>query len=488
MSQAVKVGIFAFISLLILGYLILRIEDFRIFGGGGQRVDAVFDSVAGLDNKATVRVAGVRVGRVDGIGLSGDRARVTLLLEQPLKLTEGTRARIANMGLLGDKYVELVPGPTDAPPLPPGAVLPGETPVGLDQAMAKLNRIGESMEKITSSFVSEGTGASLNRLIVNLEATSAQIRDLVAANREVVSATTANIEKASATLATQLPLLAQQMERMLDQVNGILAENRGQLAGSMKNVEEVTGRLRTSVDNLNEITGKIASGEGTIGKLVNSDEAHDELVSTLGSIQSGVDTLSGTLGRIQRIRLDLGLEGYYLESQKDSLGAFHVDIDPDPGKGHRLYELGLVNTPQGREKTTTQKVTVTLPDGTSQTQTIETLTTRDQTSVTGLFGYRTGQGTRLWAGLIESNAGVKVDYPLLHDKLWLSFEAFNFDRPGNLHPHLRLSSRWWLHPNFYIVGGYDDFLESDRDSVFLGGGIRWNDDELKYLLGSVPKL
>jgi hypothetical protein len=34
------------------------------------------------------------------------------------------------------------------------------------------------------------------------------------------------------------------------------------------------------------------------------------------------------------------------------------------------------------------------------------------------------------------------------------------------------------------VGGYDDPLE--RDSFFLGGGIRWRDDNLKYLLGSVP--
>jgi phospholipid/cholesterol/gamma-HCH transport system substrate-binding protein len=36
------------------------------------------------------------------------------------------------------------------------------------------------------------------------------------------------------------------------------------------------------------------------------------------------------------------------------------------------------------------------------------------------------------------------------------------------------------------VGGYDDFLESDNSSIFFGGGVRWKDDDLKYLLGSVP--
>jgi len=36
-----------------------------------------------------------------------------------------------------------------------------------------------------------------------------------------------------------------------------------------------------------------------------------------------------------------------------------------------------------------------------------------------------------------------------------------------------------------VVGGYDDFLEDD--SLFLGGGIRWNDENIKYLLGVIPK-
>ena len=37
------------------------------------------------------------------------------------------------------------------------------------------------------------------------------------------------------------------------------------------------------------------------------------------------------------------------------------------------------------------------------------------------------------------------------------------------------------------MGGYDDPLESDLRSVFFGGGLRWSDDNLKYLLGSLPK-
>jgi phospholipid/cholesterol/gamma-HCH transport system substrate-binding protein len=43
-----------------------------------------------------------------------------------------------------------------------------------------------------------------------------------------------------------------------------------------------------------------------------------------------------------------------------------------------------------------------------------------------------------------------------------------------------------LNPNIYLLGGYDDPLESEFESVFFGAGIRWKDDDLKYLLGSLP--
>ena len=130
MSSAIKVGIVGTLVFVVLAWLIWKIEDINPFSEEGRRVDASFVSVAGLDDKAAVRVAGVRVGRVDGIRLDGTRALVTLLLEKPVPLTEEATARIANMGLLGDKYVELVPGPKRRKPLAQGAVLPGITPPG----------------------------------------------------------------------------------------------------------------------------------------------------------------------------------------------------------------------------------------------------------------------------------------------------------------------------------------------------------------------
>lgn len=484
MSTVIKVGLFATICLVILGYLVLRIEDVSLFSVSTQTVDATFDSVVGLDDKAAVRIAGVRVGRVDGIGLDGARARVSLRLETPVELTEGTTANISTVGMLGEKYVELVLGPPGAPPLPEGAVLIGTAPMTFDQAMAKLNDVAESIQGVTGTLKGEGGEESpLSRLITNLEATSADIRALLADNRQQLNATIGNFERFSSTLATELPRLTAQIERVLGQVDTLVAENRDNLKDSLANIRAATERAQASVDNMNQITGKIASGEGTVGKLVQDDEAHAQLMSALGSVEKGVVTLTDTLGKVGKLELDLGIEGAYLSQVEESRAAFSLNVDPQSG---RFYRVEIVDDPRGRVRRKTDVVTVIDEAGNRETTTTETVKTEETTTLSAQFGLKLGDA-RLRAGLFESTGGAGIDYGLLDRRLWFSLEAFDFSRQEDLDPHVRLSGRYFVNPHLYVMGGYDDFLVKDRESVFLGAGIRWRDDDLKYLLGSVPR-
>jgi phospholipid/cholesterol/gamma-HCH transport system substrate-binding protein len=500
MSQMIKVGLFATVCLVILAVLVWKIEDINPFHKGGRHIEAVFGTVAGLDDKSAVRMAGVRVGRVDGIGLAADgrSARLKLLLEQPVLLTRGAWARIANLGLLGDKYVEIVPGPPNAPPLPDNAVLRGTSPVTFDEAMAKLDSIGTSIEKVTGSLGGGALGGNINSLVQDLQLTSAEIRALVAENRANVASTVRNFDALSAMLARELPRISAQTQRALDQVGGVVAENRGDLQASMGNIRELTTHLQTSVDNLNKITGEIASGQGTVGKLVNSDEAYKSAVSTLDSIKSGVESLSGTIGAIQRFKMDLDLQGYLLSKQAGTFSHSHsmFNILIDPQESQRLYKLGLAVTPNGTYTNRIDHVVYTDPGGHQFVTTVNDVITEDKLQVNALLGYHTEKDLRLWGGLIESKGGVQVEYPwqvqLSHPQveirrpIWLSFEAFDFSRPNNLRAHLRLSARWQFHPNLYVIGGWDDPLE--QRAVFFGAGIRWKDDNLKYLLGSLGSI
>ncbi|HEY4592332.1 MAG TPA: MlaD family protein, partial [Thermoanaerobaculia bacterium] len=215
MKSLVKVGIFASICLVVLAILIWKVEDLNPFGVKGQRLNAVFDSIAGLDDKASVRIAGVRVGQVDAVGLQGTRARVGLSLDKPIPLTVGTTARIASLGLLGEKYVEIIPGPPGAPPLPPDSVLIGTTPPSIDDAMAKLTDIGSSIQKVTGALAGSDVAGGISRVLADIQLTSAELRALVAENRANVGSSVRNIDALTATLARELPRLASQTQQAL---------------------------------------------------------------------------------------------------------------------------------------------------------------------------------------------------------------------------------------------------------------------------------
>jgi phospholipid/cholesterol/gamma-HCH transport system substrate-binding protein len=490
MKSLVKVGIFATVCLVVLAVLIWKIEDLNPFGVKGQRLHAIFDSVAGLDDKASVRIAGVRVGQVDGVGLQGTKARVALVLDKPIPLTVGTTARIANLGLLGEKYVEIVPGPPNAPQLPPNATLSGVTPPSIDDAMAKLSDIGTSIQKVTGQLAGNDIGGGISRLLADIQLTSAEIRALVAENRANVASSVRNIDQLTAVLARELPKLAAQTQTALDQISSLVQENRGNVSASLGNIRELTEKLQVSADNLNKISGTIASGKGTIGKLVNDEKAYNDVISTLDSIQGGVQTLSDSLGGFNKFQVGLDLHGYYLakgqesangESPQRSLSAFQLDIDPQDSK--HLYRVGVTNSPFGRHRDKTQTITVTPPGGVPETTVINTQTDEQTYGFTGLFGYKAPQGLRLYAGIIEGTGGAQIEYPLpvLDNRIQLSFEAFDFSRLNDQRAHLRLQGRYQLAPNLYILGGYDDVLE--RRSLFIGGGIRWTDDNIKKLLG-----
>lgn len=492
MSNALKVGLFATVALLVLAAMVLRIEDIHLFSGPERTIVAVFDSVAGLDDKAAVRIAGVRVGRVDGISLAERKARVRLVLDGDTPLPEGTVARIANMGLLGDKYVVLEPGPAGGPPLPDGAQVPGSTPPTFDETLAKFNQLGDSLSGLGTAVTEAEGETPLDRLIRNLEAMSAELRAMVEANRGRVDSTLANADSVSATLARELPLLAERMNAVLErvdqtltQVQSVVEDGRPDLQASLENVRNLTEQAQESVDNMNTVTGRLANGEGTVGKLLTSDQVHDQLVGALGSVESGVDSLKEAFSGIQRIELELGMESYYIDELDESRSSFNVEIDTK--SGGPLYRVGVVDSPTGKTDTKLKRVTVTLPDGSSQTTVEETFQQTDDLTFSAMVGFRLFDEARIYAGVIESTGGVQLDYPLLDRRLLLSAEAFDFDREDELDPHLRLSGSWRLNQLVYLKAGVDDLLIDDRQSLFVGAGIRWRDDSLKYLMGSLPR-
>ena len=484
MNSTAKLGALMLAALVAVAIFILNIEKISLRDAGSRvRVRAAFPSVAGLDAKSPVRIAGVRVGLAETIALESGRAVVTLALEPGVLLRRGATARLKSIGLLGELYVELDPGPPGAPPLPEGALLEGAAPAGFDEVIRQASDIGTDIKGVTSSLRGTLGGEEgqrrLDEILENIRDLTASIRDLVAANRGNVDATVANFRDFSETLKVELPKLAEQLNRVATQVEAVVAENREDLRGSTENIRELSGKLKTTADNLNEITGKIARGEGSVGKLVNDETTVDQLNETLASVEAGVASLQNTIGRAERWKLDVDMRAEALPRIDDTRFTVGGDLYTND---RRFLRASVADAPQGKRKETLEEITTTLPDGTSTTVEKLTVKTTDNWTFNLQAGYRLGN-TRFRAGLFESTGGVGVDRSFLADRLGLTFEAYEFDREDDP-PHLRLEARWFFHRNLYTYGGLDDFVGSERQAAFVGAGIRWGDDDLKYLLGT----
>jgi phospholipid/cholesterol/gamma-HCH transport system substrate-binding protein len=487
MSNTARVGLFMLVALIVLGIFIVKIEEIPIGTKGGRvSVKAIFPSVAGLDEKSPVRVAGVRVGIVESISLQGDRALVTLALDPSVVLHEGATAEVTSLGMLGDKYIELYPGKLSGPRLPRDTVLTGTSPVAFDELMKNLNDIGGDVKSITASLRQSLGGPAgqkrLDEIIENIRQLSADLKGAVEANRKSVDATVGNFREFSETLKTELPKIAEKINRLADNVDSVVAANRENVTESIANIKEISAKLRTSADNLNEISGKIARGEGSIGKLVNDKTTVDNLNAALKSAEGGMESLKNTLGRTERWRLNINIRSEalpQLSGHENSRSTIGFDLATSP---QRFFRLEFVDSPFPRVYTSTETRTTLYPDGHTETTSQAIVKTSSTYSVNFQVGYNYSN-TVLRAGLFESTGGIGIDQTLAKKKLLLTLEAYDWTREVKP-PHLRFEGRWYFNKNLFAFGGWDDPIWSQRSSYLLGAGITWGDEDVKYLLGT----
>ena len=135
----IVVGLFVLVGIACLGYLAIRLGKIEVFGSSGYTVIADFPTVAGLKVGDPVEIAGVRIGRVESLGLSeDDRARLRLRLNDGVKLQDDVIASVRARGLIGDKFVLLTPGASDKIIPPGGKIRETESPPDIPDLIGKI--------------------------------------------------------------------------------------------------------------------------------------------------------------------------------------------------------------------------------------------------------------------------------------------------------------------------------------------------------------
>jgi len=306
-----KVGIFVILGIIVLAYFTIRVGQITV-REVGYRVYTHLESAAGLDKNSPVRIAGVEVGKVEGIVLEGMKAKAALRLPLNVQLPAGSKAFLKSSGLLGEKYIEIVPGPGPGVIKANGVVEEGGPSVDVDRVLSQLSAIGGDIKSVTQSL-SRALGGeegekSMRQLISGAKETATNLQNI-----------TERIEKGEGTLGKlvkdeALYREAKETVSSLNQVAKSIDKGEGTLGKLVKDealydqTKKAMDEARGTLANLNKVTQQIESGEGTLGKLVKDDtlyvktretmEEAKETLSNLRKVAESIEKGEGTLGKL----------------------------------------------------------------------------------------------------------------------------------------------------------------------------------------------
>jgi phospholipid/cholesterol/gamma-HCH transport system substrate-binding protein len=424
MSRKLKVGLFVGGTLAVAAVFILLVGDVSyVFKKPGYTLNVEVATAAGLDTKAVVKMAGVKIGFVKGIELSGIRARVVMDIDAEVRVPDDSEATFATLGLIGEKYVEINPGES-ATFCPDGGIIQGSQKPGFDQVGELLSGVGSKLQEAAGSLrdtLDEETRAKLKAALDGAAGATEELRRFLEQNRGGFQALIQGADRTVEDLGRTVSDMAEKIDRTLGVLRDAVTETRSPLKDDLAKIGE-------AVDKLRELLERIERGEGTAGKIVRDPSLYNEASEVIASVKKTVGSLAGVKGYADF------QAGYYGSSEllRSSLSAgLRV-------KEKSFVEAGLVRDPWAGEFRFSLQGGIRL----------------------GSFAPR--------AGFIENELGLGLDY--FGGEAWgLSLEGFAFNRAES--PRVRLTGKFYPARNVYLMAGADDFTLARRREVFFGLGL-----------------
>lgn len=333
-----RVGIFVFAALLILGFLILNSTgDINPFERR-MSLKARFVSADGLHDGAEVQLAGVTIGKVKDVAFlppdtpSDERVEATLAIQPEFQKrpitdyirTDSTAQLVATSVLGNEKMINITPGSVQGDPIGENAVLESSTPVSINQLTATGNDLLKQINKLAipaneilnKANRGEGTlGRIVNdeSLYKNLDQTVAETKDTM--NRLQTTLDKVNSGKGSAGKLLNDPALYNSLNKTVQQLEAISTDIRAGRGSAGKFVSDdalynetraAVADLRVSAakissiaDDFKVISSDLAAGKGAAGRFLKDEQIYDDAKQTLARFNSTATRLESILNDVQ---------------------------------------------------------------------------------------------------------------------------------------------------------------------------------------------
>jgi len=501
-----KVGLMAIVGIILLSALLITSSDWR-FTGRGRKVTIYFDSVSGLLKNAPIHMHGVEVGRVATVKLKDYRVEVIAQIRQEEPIKAGYQIRIDIIGIVGEKYIEIINGSPENPAADENN-LQGITPISVGHILASADEIiQETLGTIDSvqsfvntnektihdvavelkDFIVQARGI-LRKTVDNVDVLLAKVNKLTGAVGEDVEQTMTSLQTFAEGLNAdreRISSLAEDIANDLDQLiahtTPIIEESAGNfretsedLRVSMKNVSQHIDDLNRSLSQLiaqfSDITTssdqKLQDGLNEFGE---SAAALNEIVKRIDNVVADIEGGRGTVGKLITDDESYRKLNEMMVAGKDAVEDVSDITDSVSGKLRFIDAISIWKEYQ---------LSYDRPSRSLQNQFMLSLIHSD------LYSYMAGLSVRadnttydlqvgrkfgdlmVRAGAIKSKAGIGLEYWPFSRRIGISLEGIDIT---DKHPELDMgfAVRFW--GDWHFIFGAEDLA---GEEIGLNFGIR----------------
>jgi len=343
-GRKLRVGVFVLIGVAaFLGMIYALGARARLFEPRFT-VSAEFTEVGGLVEGATVRLAGVQIGRVSDVRLPsqpGGKVRVDMTIARQFgdRVRKDSVARIETQGLLGDRLVEISVGTAAAPPVRPNDLLASTDPFDIGRVMSESAQVVKSIGTLADSLRETAQTLNQSKLIEDAAATVQSARKVtdqvgrivgevergkgwahvlvyeepVALRRvnELVTATQSLLDRVQrgegavgVLTSEQSTASARRLVAAMDRLSRIVEQpsaEDGVLPALLfdPKYRPVLDDLRVVAHNLRDVSDRLAGGRGTLGSLVKDEPPDGGIRQASQDLQAAIANLKEITGRIK---------------------------------------------------------------------------------------------------------------------------------------------------------------------------------------------
>jgi phospholipid/cholesterol/gamma-HCH transport system substrate-binding protein len=293
-SIEIRSGIFVVVCLALMAGLILYFSKSGALGSDRYAITVVFPNASGIIKDANVLYAGVPIGNVTRIAISEEgnlSVKLTLAIYKQYHIRQDAKFVINQSGLLGDRYVDIIPQSTTAPMVKPGDLIEGSPSLDLTeairgvvdvlhQAAGTMERVDGMLRRVDALVLSTQNLTHVSESLANIDATTSNTATLTANLAGIIQTNRGKLDEVFAELsrsASDFGAASKHAEQIMNRLDDVVATNAPDVHGAITN-------LAASAERLNHVLTRVENGEGTAGKLLVDSKLHDDLVQLIDKI------------------------------------------------------------------------------------------------------------------------------------------------------------------------------------------------------------